>query len=101
MIFWYTQGLGLQYTLPGGEVGVDDQEWEMFDCEEDPMELFNVRAEPEYAEARERMIRLLESKMLDIGDVPAHPVGQSGKTLAAVYKPGANIAMKAQQQNLD
>ena len=26
----------------------EDREWELFDCEEDPMELFNVYSDPNY-----------------------------------------------------
>jgi hypothetical protein len=64
------------------------------------MELFNLWSEASYAEVRERMVRLLEEKMADIGDEPAHPVGLSAERLVELYVPGANIAAKAQQHNM-
>jgi len=69
LIYWYNQGLGLAGTQPGGEA----PEWEFFDCEADPLELFNAHAEPRYAAEVARMTRLLERKMAEIGDVPCHP----------------------------
>jgi len=96
IIFWYAQGFG----LPGTSVGGEEQEWELFDCDKDPMELFNLWADEAYADIREKMVRLLEKKMIDIGDSPAHPVGLSGKELAAMYVPGADIAVKSGQYNL-
>ncbi|GFZ52329.1 hypothetical protein JCM24511_10102 [Saitozyma sp. JCM 24511] len=100
LIFWYNQGLGLPHTKPGGDKRVDDQEWELFDCQEDPMELFNLWANHEYAEVRERMLRLLEAKILQIGDLPAHPVAFPAEKLVEMYIPGANIAVRAEQHNL-
>lgn len=88
--------MGLPHTHGGGE----EQEWELFDCDDDPMELFNVWAEPKYAETRERMVRLLEAKMLDIGDEPAHPIGLPADKLAQMFVPGANISAKAEQHNM-
>ncbi|KAL8634327.1 MAG: hypothetical protein Q9228_008079, partial [Teloschistes exilis] len=37
LIFWYNEG----YGLPGASAGGEEQEWELFDCKKDPMELFN------------------------------------------------------------
>lgn len=76
LIFWYADDLGIegaQPTLPGQ--GVDshgEKEWELFDCKEDPSELFNVYHLPEYEQVRAEMTRLLEKKMMEIGDVPYH-----------------------------
>lgn len=71
LIYWYNQGFGLAGTLPGGEM----PEWEFFDCEKDPLELFNVHADPAYKAEVARMTKLLEAKMAEIGDVPAHKMG--------------------------
>lgn len=30
------------FDLPGTNKGGEDQEWELFDCDNDPMELFNL-----------------------------------------------------------
>ncbi|MBI1245420.1 MAG: sulfatase-like hydrolase/transferase [Alphaproteobacteria bacterium] len=68
LIYWYNQGFGLAGTQAGGE----PPEWEFFDCEADPLELFNVHADPKYATEVARMTRLLETKMAEIGDEPAH-----------------------------
>ena len=50
----------------------DHKEWELFDCEEDPLELFNVYHEAKYREVRERMAKLLEEKMMEIGVEVVH-----------------------------
>ncbi len=68
LIYWYNQGMGLPGTLPGGQA----PEWEFFDCEADPLELFNVHADPAYGPQVQRMQRLLERKMAEIGDDIAH-----------------------------
>lgn len=64
------------------------------------MEWFNLWANHEYPEVRERMLRLLEAKILQIGDLPAHPVGFPAEKLVEMYIPGANIAVRAEQHNL-
>jgi arylsulfatase A-like enzyme len=71
LIYWYNQGYGLAGTQAGGET----PEWEFFDCEKDPLELFNLHADPAYKAEIARMTKLLESKMAEIGDVPAHEIG--------------------------
>ncbi len=68
LIYWYNQGLGLAGTLPGGE----PPEWEFFDCEADPLELFNAYGEPRLAGEVARMKGLLERRMLEIGDDMLH-----------------------------
>ena len=69
------------------------------------MELFSVWAEEGYSEVAEKMLRVLERKMADIGDVTAHPVGKSVKQLREMYPPprgaGAAARGKAEQHNLD
>jgi arylsulfatase A-like enzyme len=99
IIFWYNEGLG----QPGTKAGGEEQEWELFDCQEDPLELFNVWYDDKYAQAREEMVRALEDKMADIGDVPAHPVGLPAADLVTLYA-NTNIdgikEAKANQKNL-
>ena len=68
LIYWYNQGCG----LPGTQAGGEPPEWELFDCQEDPLELFNAYAEPRYADVVASMTTLLEQKMHEIGDDPAH-----------------------------
>ena len=79
VIFWYADDLGIegaQPTKPGQGVNEHgEKEWELFDCREDPSELFNVYHEPKYTGVRAEMIKLLEQKMRDIGDVPYHLSG--------------------------
>ncbi|MEX0286953.1 MAG: sulfatase [Paracoccaceae bacterium] len=68
LIYWYNEG----FDLPGTNHGGEDREWELFDCDKDPLELFNVYDDPEYADVVQRMTFALESKMAEIGDDPAH-----------------------------
>ena len=49
-----------------------DKEWELFDCEKDPLELFNVAEDPAYVEIRATMLSKLTAKMAEIGDEPTH-----------------------------
>lgn len=69
LIYWYNEG----YELPGTNHGGEDREWELFDCEKDPLELFNVYHDPAYAQIVQDMTRKLETKMAEIGDEPEHP----------------------------
>ncbi|KAK1474729.1 extracellular sulfatase Sulf-2 [Colletotrichum cuscutae] len=71
LIYWYNEPLEASGARPGGE---KDKEWELFDCEKDPLELFNVYHDPAYAEKVKHMTRLLELKMEQIGDEPVHPI---------------------------
>jgi hypothetical protein len=48
------------------------KEWELFDCQEDPLELFNCYYEPAYKEVVKQMTKTLEDKMAEIGDEPVH-----------------------------
>ncbi|MFP8967756.1 sulfatase [Pokkaliibacter sp. CJK22405] len=68
LIYWYNDGFDLPGTNPGGE----KPEWELFDCEKDPLELFNCYSDPAYAGIVRELTDLLNSKMREIGDVPAH-----------------------------
>lgn len=58
---------------PGTREGGQDKEWELFDCDKDPLELFNCYHEPEYAEVVREMTVKLENLMEEIGDEPCHP----------------------------
>ena len=44
----------------------------LFDCEKDPLELFNVYDDPEYQDIVVKMTAALEKKMAGIGDDPTH-----------------------------
>ena len=46
----------------------------MFDCETDPLELLNRYDDPACQQAVQIMTGLLNQKMREIGDDPAHPV---------------------------
>lgn len=69
IIYWYNDDLGIEGAIPGGT----EPEWELFDCREDPLELLNVYNDPAYRDVVDRMTRLLEAKMEEIGDVTLHP----------------------------
>jgi arylsulfatase A-like enzyme len=68
LIYWYNEGLGLPGTLEGGQ----EKEWELFDCEIDPLELFNLYDDPDYADIVKTMTAQLDKKMREIGDEPIH-----------------------------
>jgi arylsulfatase A-like enzyme len=68
LIYWYNEG----YNLPGTNHGGEDREWELFDCQADPLELFNVYSDPKYVEVLQKMMEALEKKMTEIGDEPEH-----------------------------
>lgn len=62
----------LDYGLPGTRPGGETPEWELFDCQEDPLEIMNQYGNPDYAEIVTEMTALLDKKMLEIGDIPEH-----------------------------
>ncbi|GKZ16855.1 hypothetical protein AbraIFM66951_006346 [Aspergillus brasiliensis] len=68
LIYWYAEG----FDLPGTQEGGQPREWELFDCEKDPLELFNVYHDTKYADVVVELTRLLEETMLEIGDTPVH-----------------------------
>ena len=68
LIYWYNEG----YELPGTNHGGEDREWELFDCQEDPLELFNVYSDPRYRNVVQQMKLALTIKMSEIGDEPEH-----------------------------
>lgn len=62
----------LDYGLPGTRPGGEPPEWELFDCQEDPLEIMNQYENPAYSSIVKDMTALLDKKMLEIGDVPEH-----------------------------
>ncbi|RDW91885.1 putative sulfatase [Coleophoma crateriformis] len=68
LIYWYNKGFG----LPGTQLGGEEPEWELFDCEKDPLELVNIYHEDEYKDVVALMTKELDLKMLEIGDEPEH-----------------------------
>ncbi|WP_268935223.1 sulfatase family protein [Pararhizobium mangrovi] len=77
LIYWYNSALGQP-----GALGADEPpEWELFDCETDPLELVNVAGDPEYADVFADMLERLDARMIAIGDTPEH---DSKATLGSV-----------------
>ena len=70
LIYWYNE----DYGLPGTNKGGEEREWELFDCQTDPLELFSVFYDPLYKEVVEMMKTKLEKKMIEICDVPEHTI---------------------------
>ncbi|CAK7203098.1 hypothetical protein SEUCBS139899_005827 [Sporothrix eucalyptigena] len=70
LIYWYNEDLGVEGARPGTDD--KDKEWELFDCEKDPLELFNVYSDAAYSSVVTEMKELLAAKMAEIGDEPVH-----------------------------
>lgn len=68
LIYWYNSALGQLGAVAGDE----PPEWELFDCDADPLELFNIANDPDYADVFQSMLRELDAKMAEIGDLPEH-----------------------------
>ncbi|MDF0599992.1 sulfatase [Psychromarinibacter sp. C21-152] len=68
LIHWYNDPLGQIGANPGDEA----PEWELFDCETDPHEQHNLADDPDHAEVFAAMLKKLDAKMAEIGDVPEH-----------------------------
>lgn len=68
LIYWYNDAL----DQPGTQHGEEPPEWEMFDCQNDPLELFNIYDDPNCAKVRSEMLSQLNNKMREIGDIPEH-----------------------------
>ncbi|MGI9499794.1 MAG: sulfatase/phosphatase domain-containing protein, partial [Geminicoccaceae bacterium] len=68
LIYWYNSALGQRGAVEGDE----PPEWELFDCEADPLELFNIADDRNYADIFRMMLRELDAKMAEIGDIPEH-----------------------------
>ncbi len=71
IIYWYNEDLDQDGARPGE---FEEKEWELFNLEKDPMELFNVYDDPEYAEVVKEMTAKLNAEMLRIGDIPEHDI---------------------------
>ncbi|KUI63322.1 putative sulfatase PB10D8.02c [Cytospora mali] len=97
IIFWYNRDLGVPGARPPNE-GELDQEWELFDCDEDPLELFNVYDDPKYSDVVTEMTKLLEEKMVEIGD---EPVQQSQSPSQASSVRSRNIESPSESIVLD
>ncbi|KIW30472.1 uncharacterized protein PV07_06214 [Cladophialophora immunda] len=78
LIYWYNEDFGIAGARPSA-LGEGEKEWELFDCDKDPLELFNVYHDPHYQGVVRDMTRLLEMKMAQIGDEPAHPCALTAK----------------------
>jgi arylsulfatase A-like enzyme len=70
IIYWYNEDLGEPGATPG--TGPEEKEWELFDLEKDPLEIFNVYNDPAYAEVVKTMTAKLDAEMQRIGDLPEH-----------------------------
>lgn len=68
LIYWYNSAL----DEPGANGPDEPPEWELFDCEKDPLELFNIADEPAAAGVFATMVKALDAKMAEIGDLPEH-----------------------------
>lgn len=68
LIYWYNSALG----HAGARDSDEPPEWELFDCEADPLELFNIAHDPEYSDIFRIMLSELDAKMAEIGDIPEH-----------------------------
>jgi arylsulfatase A-like enzyme len=76
LIYWYNSALGQL----GATAGDEPPEWELFDCEADPLELFNIADQRRHADLFATMLRELDAKMAEIGDIPEH---DTSKVLAS------------------
>jgi arylsulfatase A-like enzyme len=88
LIYWYNQDFGLEGTRPGSE----EREWELFDCQEDPLELFNCHRDPEYRDIVRRMMEKLDAKMEEIGDDPVHHIKTEPMDIRSEFVKGINIS---------
>jgi arylsulfatase A-like enzyme len=84
LIYWYNDPLG----QAGANAGDEPPEWELFDCEKDPLELVNVAGDPAYADVFAAMLAKLDAKMAEIGDVPEH----DSRTVLAARRPAGGPA---------
>ena len=69
LIYWYNEAC----DTPGSQSpDFEEKDWELFDTQEDPLELFNCFKDSNKQDIVKRMIGLLDQKMAEIGDVPEH-----------------------------
>lgn len=82
LIYWYNEALG----QPGAFDGDEPPEWELFDCLEDPSEVFNRANDPAHREVFLAMLSKLDAKMAEVGDVPEHDSAALRASLDAVAR---------------
>ncbi|HAS84267.1 MAG TPA: sulfatase [Verrucomicrobia bacterium] len=69
LIYWYNEPM----NLPGATAATfAEKDWELFDLQEDPLELNNCFHDQDKKDVVIHMLRLLDEKQTQIGDVPAH-----------------------------
>ena len=69
LIYWYNEAC----DTPGSQQpDFAEKDWELFDTQEDPLELFNCFDQPDKRDIVQHMLGLLDDKMAEIGDVPEH-----------------------------
>jgi arylsulfatase A-like enzyme len=73
LIYWYNEPLG---TAGSGPSDFAEKDWELFDTQEDPLELRNRFHDPAMRDVAIRMLKLLDEKQADIGDIPEHDTKQ-------------------------
>jgi len=64
LIYYYGDGCG----QPGTSDEAYEPEWELFDLEKDPRELFSVYDEPAYAQVRQELTAELDRLQREVGD---------------------------------
>jgi hypothetical protein len=50
----------------------EEKDWELFDTQTDPLELFNCFHEPDKKDIVKKMLQQLDEKQAEIGDIPEH-----------------------------
>jgi len=79
LIYWYNEAC----DTPGSQQpDFEEKDWELFDTQEDPLELFNCFNQPDKHEIVQHMLGLLDDKMAEIGDVPEHDSQRVLRSLA-------------------
>lgn len=68
LIYWYNEDFDIERTQPVGQ----EKEWELFDLQEDPLEIVNCYHEEKYADIVGQMIVILDKNMEEIGDELVH-----------------------------
>ncbi|MGL1890912.1 MAG: sulfatase [Spirochaetaceae bacterium] len=78
LIYWYNEAC----DMPGANPGTfKEKDWELFDTLEDPKELFNCFSDVDKKEIVKKMLKLLDEKQAEIGDVPEHNTEEILKSL--------------------
>jgi arylsulfatase A-like enzyme len=69
LIYWYNEACGMHGAHPGT---YEEKDWELFDTQTDPLELFNCFHEPDKKDIVKKMLQQLDEKQAEIGDIPEH-----------------------------